>query len=176
MKRIIYRKPGPDDAARLASLGRRTFTETFGHLYKPEDLAAFLVNHRAAKWRDELGDPEFAIRLAEEDGEPVAYAKIGPQSLPFEPGGPTLELRQLYVLQPWQGTGVAAELMGWAIGEARARDARYLCLSVFVDNHRARRFYRRYGFETIGQYHFMVGNHADDERILRLALVEEQCP
>jgi diamine N-acetyltransferase len=173
MSGITYRKAVPADAARLASLGRRTFTETFGHLYTPENLAAFLLNHDEAKWRDELADPDFEIRLAEDDGEPVAYVKVGPPSLPFEPRGPSLELRQLYVLQPWQGGGVAAELMGWAIEQARMRGARDLYLSVFIDNHRARRFYDRHGFEVVGQFQFMVGNHADDERIMRLALAEE---
>ena len=35
---------------------------------------------------------------------------------------------------------------------------------------RARRFYERYGFEEVGKYVFMVGNHADDDRIMRLTL------
>ena len=42
------------DAAAMAQLGARTFTETFGHLYTPENLAAFLVNHSEAGWRDEV--------------------------------------------------------------------------------------------------------------------------
>ena len=45
-----------------------------------------------------------------------------------------------------------------------------MILSVYVDNHRAHRFYQRYGFTEIGRYVFMVGEKADDDRILRLAL------
>ena len=172
MSGVTCRDADAADAASLASLGRRTFTETFGHLYKPEDLAVFLRNHDEEKWRDQLGDKDFAIRLAEADGEAVAYVKVGPPSLPFEPRGPSLELRQLYVLQPWHGAGIAAELMDWAIAQARAYGACDLYLSVFVDNHRARRFYDRYGFEQVGQFHFMVGSHADDEYVMRLALRE----
>ena len=37
--------------------------------------------------------------------------------------------------------------MDWALDEARRRGARQLYLSVFIDNHRARRFYERYGFD-----------------------------
>lgn len=170
MTDISYRMAGPADAAMLARLGRDSFTETFGHLYKPEDLALFLANHSEPRWAAELGDPSYAVRLAETEGRAIAYVKLGPPSLPFEPLGPSAELRQLYVLAPWQGTGVADRLMHWAIAEAKARGAADLYLSVFVDNHRARRFYDRYGFEFVGPYAFMVGSHADEDHVLRLAL------
>ena len=169
---MTWRDAGPADAARIAGLGRRSFTETFGHLYSAENLAAFLENHNEASWREELSDPRFAVRLGEAGGEAVAYAKLGPPSLPFEVTGPTIELRQFYVLGPWQGAGVAAELMAWALAEARARGAEQMYLSVFVDNKRARRFYERYGFEYAGRYAFMVGTHADEDLIMRLRLAE----
>jgi GNAT superfamily N-acetyltransferase len=167
---IAYRRAGDDDAEALAALGRASFIETFGHLYAPENLAAFLETHSPQGWRGELADSAFAVRLAQEDGKPVAYAKIGPPSLPFTVTGPTVELRQFYVLQPWHGAGVARELMAWVLAEARARGAAQLYLSVFVDNHRARRFYARYGFREVGTYHFMVGSHADDDIVMRLDL------
>ncbi|MDT9599280.1 GNAT family N-acetyltransferase [Sphingosinicella rhizophila] len=170
MSAITYRQAGPDDAARLAELGRRTFIDTFGHLYAPEDLAAFLEVHSAESWREQLGDGTLSTCLAEADGAAVAYAKVGPPSLPFQPRGPSVELRQLYVLKQWHGAGVAAALMDWAIAEARTRGGEDLYLSVFIDNHRARRFYERYGFEEVGLYPFKVGNHYDDDRIMRLSL------
>lgn len=170
MSKVSYRIARPAEALMMADLGRRTFTETFGHLYRPEDLALFLENHVEEKWRLELGDPRFAVRLAEADGEPAGYVKLGPPSLPFEPEGPCIELRQLYVLAPWHGRGVARELMDWALDEARRRGAEHLYLSVFVDNHRARRFYERYGFTFVQPYAFMVGSHADEDHILRLDL------
>jgi GNAT superfamily N-acetyltransferase len=167
---ISYRDAVPADAATMASLGRATFTETFGHLYKPEDLAAFLTTHNERDWAAQLADRAFAVRLAEEEGEAVAYAKLGPPSLPFEPRGPCIELRQFYVLKPWHGRGIAHALMDWALKEAKARGAEEMYLSVFVDNHRARRFYERYGFEFVQTYAFMVGSHADEDHIMRLVL------
>jgi GNAT superfamily N-acetyltransferase len=167
---ITYRDATPADAAALAALGARSFAETFGHLYRPEDLAAFLAGHSPARWAAELGDPEFAVRIGEVEGEAVAYAKLGPPSLPFVPQGRPIEVRQFYVLQPHHGTGVAARLMDWVLATARARGAEELYLSVFVDNPRARRFYERYGFARVGTYAFMVGNHADEDDVMRLAL------
>lgn len=170
MTEIVHRDATPADAALMADIGRRTFVETFGHLYTPENLAAFLVNHSEAGWRGELEDPAYSVRIVEADGEAVAYAKIGPPSLPFEPRGPSIELRQIYVVGPWQGEGIAHALMRWAIDQAKARGARDLYLSVFVDNHRARRFYLRYGFTFVGTYAFMVGDHADEDHVMRLDL------
>jgi len=74
------------------------------------------------------------------------------------------------VLAPWQGQGIAQEMMEWAIFHARDHGAREIILSVYVDNHRARRFYERYGFEEIGAYAFQVGETIDDDRLMRLAL------
>ena len=167
---IAFRPARPDDAAALAELGARSFTDTFGHLYTPENLAAFLVNHSADKWRTELGDPAFAIRIGEADGASVAYAKLGPPSLPFEPTGKPIELRQFYVLKGFHGSGAAQELMTWVIDEAMRRGAEEMYLSVFTDNHRARRFYERYGFEPVGRYDFMVGTHADEDIVMKKRL------
>jgi diamine N-acetyltransferase len=160
----------PADAPALAALARATFTETFGDLYSADDLAAFLARHTAQAWAAELADPRFAVRLAERDGTPLAYAKLGPPSLPLDPRGPSIELRQFYVLKPGHGTGVAHDLMAWVLAESRRRGAQDLYLSVFVDNHRARRFYARYGFEQVGTYAFMVGTHEDLDYVLRLGL------
>ena len=167
-----YRDGTPADAALMSRLGRETFIETFGHLYSKENLDGFLVNHSEEAWRSELADRAFAVRIVEAAGEPIAYAKVGPPSLPFDPRGPSIELRQIYVIGPWHGRGIAQELMRWVIGTGKARGAKDLYLSVFVHNHRARRFYENYGFTFVGPYAFMVGTQADEDHVMRLALDE----
>ena len=167
---IHFRPATPEDAPAIARLGARSFFETFGHLYDPADLALFLRGHGVAEWEKQLADPDYSVRVGEADGQLAAYAKVGPPSLPFTPRGRSVELRQFYILQPWHGSGAAAELMTWVLDEALRRDAEHLYLSVFTDNHRARRFYARYGFIEEGPYKFMVGNHADEDIIMRLEL------
>jgi len=167
---IAYRDATIADAPAIDALFQRSFIDTFGHLYDPRDLAAFLARFTQAAWRGELADPDYAFRLAEAEGTPAGFAKISSVTLPVEPAAPAVELRQLYVLGPWQGAGIAPELIGWALAEGRRRGAEELYLSVFVDNHRARRFYARYGFEAVGRYDFMVGSQADEDIIMRLKL------
>jgi len=149
---------------------RRSFCDTFAHLYDPEDLAAFFANFTPEAWGREFADPHYAFRVAEVDGEVVGYVKLGPSALPVETGKRALELRQIYVLKDHHGSGIAAALSEWAIDEARRRGFEELYLTVYVDNHRARRFYDRYGFEAVGRYDFMVGNHADEDIVMRKAL------
>jgi len=167
---VEYRNATAQDAEALAKLGAATFTHTFGHLYQPDDLAVFLKNHSVETWAKELADPAFEVRVAEMDGAMVGYAKLGPPHLPFEPRGEAAELRQLYVVEAMKGRGVSHALMDWVIERARDRRADHLYLSVFTENHRARRFYEKLGFEAEGTYHFMVGNHADDDIVMRLKL------
>jgi ribosomal protein S18 acetylase RimI-like enzyme len=167
---IVYRDAGPDDSATIAGLFRRSFVETFGHLYREEDLAAFLRRADAAGYREELQGGGHWIRWAEAGGEPAGFVKLGPLSLPVETRRRALEFRQLYILGPWQGAGIAQALTSWAIGQARERGAEELYLSVYVDNERAKAFYRRYGFAYVGPYRFMVGEQADEDEIWMLEL------
>ena len=167
---VTFRTPTVDDAERMALLGERGFTETFGHLYTPENLALFLQNHSPQKWRVELADPRCAVCVGEADGEAVAYAKLLPPDVPIPITAPAMEVKQFYVLNGWQGTGVSHRLMGWAIDEARARGAKELYLSVFTENERAQRFYTRHGFAEVGRQKFMVGTHEDEDIIMRRAL------
>ena len=170
---IDYRDATVADAGLLAELGARTFTATFGHLYSPANLAAFLENHTTARWTAALAGTASA-RLAEAGGQPVGYARIDKLAVDLtdaETGGrPAAHLYQLYVDAGWHGRGVAQALMDWAIVAARARGAADLWLTVFTENHRARAFYRRYGFVEVKPFVFMVGDQADEDILCRLAL------
>lgn len=167
---ISYRDAKLEDAARLEEIFDTTFCDTFAHLYRKEDLNAFLDSYGLGDWENDLLDPAFVVRVGEVDGVPVAYVKLAPQKLPVESSRPSMMLDQLYVLKEHHGAGIAPSLMDWALGEARSRGAEELYLSVYVDNHRARRFYDRYGFEAVGRYDFMVGGHADEDIIMRKLL------
>ena len=168
---ITYRDARAIDGPALSAMARRSFTETFGTLYRQSDLAAFLdqafgVNGLAAQ----LSEPDFAIRLALADDQIIGFVKMGPVTFPGEWRPDAIELYQFYVLSPWHGSGVAQEMMAWALEHARSHGAREVILSVYVDNHRAHRFYERYGFRDIGRIAFRVGETVDDDNLMRLVL------
>jgi ribosomal protein S18 acetylase RimI-like enzyme len=167
---ISYRRGRLEDAAAIDGVFRKSFCDTFEHLYRPQDLDAFLREFTLVAWEAELKDDRFAFQVAEAEGQVVGYVKLGPPALPVETEGASVELRQLYLLKEWHGLGAAKSLMDWAIEEAKARGGTELYLTVYIENERARRLYERYGFVEVGPYHFMVGEQADEDIIMKLAL------
>jgi ribosomal protein S18 acetylase RimI-like enzyme len=164
----------PEEAEALSRFAERAFRDTFAHLYDPADLAAFFTTwNPPERIRAQIADPAWAIRVARDaDGAIAGFVKTGPIDFDLPPGQPAegaTELHQLYVGKDAKGTGVAPALMQSAIDWARER-ASILYLSVFVHNHRAQAFYRRYGFVDVGRNMFRVGNQLDEDRIWRLDL------
>lgn len=168
---ISCRTADKADGPALAGMGRRCFVETFGGHFPANDMAIHLTRMFG---RDglpaELEDPACRIRMAEENGEIAAYLKLAPMGLPVAHAPGALEIKQLYVLQPWQGAGVAAALMDWAIETGGAEGAPALYLSVWEHGVRAIAFYRRQGFEKVGEAPFVLGTRSYRDPVMRLAL------
>ncbi len=164
-----YRLASPADAVALAELGAATFSETFGHLYRPEDLQHFLASERSsAAFERHLNDPAARITLATSGSQAIGYALTGPCRLPV----PRLESRageiqQLYLRQPHQGAGLGSRLLGMALDELAARGFEPVYVGVWSLNEGAQRLYARFGFAKVGEYDFPVGDQLDREFILR---------
>jgi len=159
-----------DEVDALASLARDTFVETFGHLYKGEDLAAFLETaHAPATYDALLRDGRVAIWLATKSGiGPVGYGVAGPCKLPVPDLETTAgEIRQLYFRASAQREGIGSRLLTTMLDWLTARGHAPLYVGVWSGNLGAQRLYGRFGFEKIGEYDFPVGKHLDREFILR---------
>src|SRR5690242_8039174 len=62
---VNYRDATPADAATLDRIFDSSFCDTFAHLYRPEDLDAFLSSFGIADWQAQLGNAAYAFHLAE---------------------------------------------------------------------------------------------------------------
>ena len=169
MQDVIIRRAGPDDIQTLAEVGRATFTETFGHLYPPEDLTRFLNEAYGRPYlAAALGDPSRALWLVEKEVVPVGHALAGPCDLPHpEVSQRSREVKRLYLTRTVQGGGLGARLFEEVLAWLERDGPQDLWLGVWSDNHGAQRFYRRYGFEPVGEYGFPVGATVDREFIFR---------
>lgn len=158
------------DGSLLVRAGRECFIETFGHLYRPGDLAAFLASaHTAESWQRTLSDPELATWVAlAADGEVAGYAVAGPCKLPVAGREPRAgELRQLYLRGGYQRRGLGTRLLENALTWLEAAGHEPLYIGVWSENFGAQRLYARHGFYRVGEYLFPVGEHRDLEFILK---------
>lgn len=157
------------DAATVADIAARTFVETFGDLYPPEDLAFFLKDsYSVEKQAVILSHPDYAIFLLERDGIVVGHAAAGPCGLPHpQVAAGDGELKRLYVLREAQNGGWGARLFDTVLAWLEREGPRTLWIGVWSENFGAQRFYGRYGFEKAGEYEFIVGGTRDHEFILR---------
>jgi ribosomal protein S18 acetylase RimI-like enzyme len=165
----VIRRATPGDADALSRIGRRTFVDTFGHLYPDEDLQDFLrESHGAGAYARFLADDRYALWLLEDDGEAVGYAVAGPCGLPHPEAAPgDGELKRLYLLPSLHNGGWGGRLFQVALDWLQRDGPRTLWISVWSENHGAQRFYARHGFQKAGEYEFPVGRVRDREFIFR---------
>ncbi len=195
----MIRRATPADAEALSHLSRTCFTQTFGHLYAPSDLEAFLDEaYSPTVLRTELNDPERATWLLFDEPVDEARATLSSDDLPGTPEprdeAPTSsvsqapigyvtacpahlphpdvapgdgEVQRLYILQGHQGGGRGTALLRTALDWLERDGPRTIWIGVWSENYGAQRFYARHGFEIVGDYSFMVGDHADHELITR---------
>lgn len=170
---LIYRMPGPADGPALSAMARHCFAEAFTAVIDPGPLEIYLdqAYGPAGQMQRDLGDPTVDWQAAFADDVPVGYIKLSGLTLAFERAHPAaMELRQLYVVEAFKGTGMADALTEWALGTARDRGAPEIYLAVFDHNQRAKRFYARHGFSEVGRCHFVTGHQVHDDRIWRCQL------
>lgn len=167
-------RPAVDaDAPALAELGRQTFIDTFvggfGIPYPADDLTVFLdASFSPEAIRTKLKEPGAAWWVAERDGELLAFANTGPNTLPHPDARAShAELRRLYVAKSAQGLGLGTKLLAMALDWMEAHSDGPLWIGVWSGNLKAQKLYAAYGFEKAGEYQFPVGRWRDDEFILR---------
>lgn len=169
MSEPAIRRASACDTEALAAIGAETFVETFGHLYPPADLEAFLGEaYGQGRTGADLTDPAKAAWLVEAAGEVIGYAQAGPCALPHpEVTSASGELKRLYFRKAWQGGGLGGRLFAEVMAWLQKDGPRDVWIGVWSENFGAQRFYARAGFEKVGEYGFRVGGTVDHEFILR---------
>ena len=166
---LAIRRATPDDVRALGDVGARTFVETFGHMYPPEDLQAFLEeSHSPQAYARYLADADYALWLLADGDDVAGYALAGPTGLPHpEAAEDDGELKRLYVTPSLHNGGWGGRLFQAALDWLERDGPRTLWISVWSENLGAQRFYARHGFEKVGEYEFPVGRVRDREFMLR---------
>lgn len=166
------RRATPGDAASLAALAARTFRDAFERHNTPEDMALYLAtNYGPARQAAELRDVGIVTLVADAGDALAGYAQLREGTAPDCVLGPSpIELWRFYVEREWHGQGLARDLMASSLEAAAERGAGTIWLAVWERNERALAFYRKCGFETVGEKAFLLGTDRQTDRVMVRAL------
>lgn len=169
MTPCTIRRAGPADAEALAAFGERTFREAFGPANTPANTDAYVRGaYGPAIQLAELGDVRVTTLVAvDAEGALTGYAQLRTSGDPPVPmSGPSCELWRFYVDRPWQGQGLAAQLMAAVKELARTMGCDMLWLAVWEYNPRAIAFYSRQGFHHVGSQPFQLGEDLQTDQVM----------
>ena len=123
-------------------------------------IAELLAADPLGEQREAPGDPAYLAAFAELDKDPnqllvvaeAAAEVVGTLQFTVIPGLSRRGMRRAHleavrVRTDRRGNGVGAELLGWAIDEARRRGCGLVQLTTDLTRTDAHRFYRRLGFQ-----------------------------
>jgi ribosomal protein S18 acetylase RimI-like enzyme len=165
---LTIRQATAADAEVLSELALRIFLDTFGAQNTPEDIALHVERSYS---RDiqlaEINDPSLTYLIALVDDQAVGFSMIGlPRSESCSRFDAPIELFRFYVDKNWHGKGIARPMMEACEKIARDLGGRTICLSVWLENPRAIRFYDKLGFRKEGTQPYVLGNDVQTDWVM----------
>lgn len=170
---ITIRKVKPDEAAELAKLSAKLFSETFAHLNDPQDMEQYLAeNFSTEKIQQELMDTNTYYFYALKNSIPIGCIKLilRPIHTAFT-GIKTAELSRLYVAQAYHNQKIGAALMQFALNFALENKAEKIWLGVWEKNQKAIDFYLKWGFIKTDILQFKLGNDVQQDWLMEKILL-----
>jgi len=153
------------DLESLAGLAASTFRDTYRAIDDPDEIDDYVSTHfTVAQIGAFLRDPSSTLLVVRAAEEFTGYAHLKKSVAPTCVQGPApIELARFYLRQDAMGRGYGAALLSAVRAEATKLDCATIWLGVDARNHRAREFFRRWGFGEVGAQTFVFGgrSHAD---------------
>lgn len=169
---VEVRRAIASDAQALAVLAEQTFRETFASENSAADMEAHCsTNFSADIQAREIQDPGIVTLLAEVQRELAGFAQVRPESsIESVSARYPSELYRLYVSSERHGQGVAQNIMREVLSVAGSVGSDFLWLGVWEHNPKAIAFYRKYGFEVVGDHVFQLGEDSQRDLVMSVKL------
>ena len=164
-------------AATIASIGRQSFRDAFGHLFKrKEELQDYLdYTYKTEKIMMSLQKENNIFFLAFVDNVPVGFAKVKKHSLNDQiESGAQMELQKIYVLSYYHGSGAGPALMQAVLELAQDLKPDFIWLDTHISNAKAIHFYEKYGFKKHGLHYFTIGTQTFEYDLMSLPVAVEE--
>lgn len=174
MEDIQINKITLDDIDQLQKIGRQTFHETFSEYNSEENMQTYLdEKFSKEKLTEELTNKNSEFYFAVLNDNAIGYLKINfGESQTELQDEKSLEIERIYVSKEFHGKKVGQLLYEKAIQIAQEKNADYVWLGVWEENHRALSFYKKNGFVEFDKHIFRLGNDEQTDIMMKLKLTE----
>jgi ribosomal protein S18 acetylase RimI-like enzyme len=166
---IRIRPADESDALALSVLAERTFRAAFSESNTATNMHLHCGTYYGqALQLAEIRESSRETWVAETDNRLVAYVqlRLGAAS-PMISGERPVEIQRFYVDASHHGAGLAHQLMAHVLARAEAAGASALWLGVWERNSRALAFYRKWGFDVLGEHTFKLGDDPQRDLVMR---------
>jgi ribosomal protein S18 acetylase RimI-like enzyme len=162
------RRAGPEDAEALAGLAEQTFRDAFSATNDPTDMALHCRRRFGTETQArEIAAPDWVTILADAEGDLVGFAQLRLDApMACVRAERPAELYRIYVSAEWHGRGIAQALMDEALAVAARSGSDRIWLGVWEQNPRALAFYRKYGFDVVGEHRFLFGTEHQRDLVM----------
>ena len=155
---ISIRKATLNDTELLTNLGKTTFLEAHGKSAPEKDIMEY-VNNKFTNtvFAEELNDKNNIFHIIQYNETAVGYSKIiynaAHSNIPIKN---STKLERLYVLEAYHSLKLGYQLFKHNLDEAIKNQQAGMWLFVWTENQKAINFYKKLGFEVVGEHSFQI--------------------
>lgn len=157
---IAIRTAIVSDAPTISFLGRKTFTETFAHLFNKEELNDYLDNtFDQAKLEKSILKNQNIFGILYLSDVPAGYYKIK-KGLHYDQSinEDSVQLQKIYILHDYLNLKLGNVMMDHIMYLKEIAVCKTMWLLVLSTNARAVHFYLKQGFKKISDYYYTIGS------------------
>lgn len=143
--------------------------ETYKKMNSYQTMEAYLTQSFSKdKLFNELSNPASMFFLMYLDNSLIGYIKLNeaPSQTDIN-DSEGLELERIYIYKQYNGKGYGKELIKFCLEKAAALKKSYVWLGVWKKNEDAITFYKKLGFEIIGEHSFRMENEIQLDYIMK---------
>jgi diamine N-acetyltransferase len=170
---IAMKRASVFDAPVISFLGKKTFTETFAHLFNVDELDRYLEEtFNIQKLEKSLSKDKNIFGILYYLDQPAGYYKVK-AGVDYEHSinKKFLQLQKIYILQEYLPLKLGEILLQDILNLQEIKDCETIWLVVLYSNYRAIRFYENHGFDKLKKYHFTIGRQRLEYELMTKKLI-----
>lgn len=155
---ILIRAANENDVKAIVDIGRIAVKEAHQNSCSEADMQQYIdANYNDAAILNELQEPANLYQLLFCDDKPAGFSKIVLNAThPNIEEVPATKLDRIYLLPNYFDLKLGYKLLSHVIELSKAKGQNCMWLFTWIGNERAISFYRKVGFEVIGEHSFKV--------------------